>query len=73
MNNKPLNLQPQCPNVEIGRQACLRGMCPYGCASSNLVLGTEYQIKSSEYSGLFLFLNVTSPEAGLLDSKFFLH
>ena len=55
MNNKPLNLQPQCPNVEIGRQACLRGMCPYGCASSNLVLGTEIEKGFDMYRSLFCF------------------
>ena len=29
-----------CPGGEIGRHASLRGWCPYGCASSSLVLGT---------------------------------
>lgn len=35
-----LSSRPTRPGAEIGRQACLRGMCPIGCEGSSPSPGT---------------------------------
>ncbi len=43
---------PKSARGETGRHATLRGWCPYGCGSSNLLVRTKAPVP-----GLFLFLN----------------
>jgi hypothetical protein len=48
------------PDGEIGRHASLRGWCPYGCASSSLVLGTKETSKEI-WEFFYAFTNLTTP------------
>ena len=49
-----LSLRPTRPGAEIGRQACLRGMCPIGREGSSPSSGTLQE--SFGLSGAFSFL-----------------
>src|SRR5436190_19652826 len=58
-----------CPGVETGRQATLRWWCPKGCAGSNPVLGTEFDLRQFFSELPFLFSSKSFVSRGISANK----